>query len=160
MKIYFLENSVIEIYTDGSCHTQLLVGAWAAIVFIDSEKILFQGTDSNTTHNRMELLAVIEAVNYVEKKYLFNRKMLVYSDSQYVVNLLTRKEKLKARNFITNRGTPIQNADLVTRLIKQIESHNLEFVKVKAHQKNGDKWNREVDFLVRKLVREQIGKND
>jgi ribonuclease HI len=147
------------VYTDGSCHTQLLVGAWAAIVFIQDKKITLHGVETGTTHNRMELLAVIGAIEHIDHEHSLHKKIMVHSDSQYVVNLLTRKEKLKARNFITNKGTPIQNEDLVKQLINQIETHNLEFVKIKAHQKDGDKWNREVDFLVRKLVRESIGNN-
>lgn len=159
-QIILLENPVIEIYTDGSCHTQLLIGAWAALLFINNQKVILKGDETGTTHNRMELLGVIKAIEHVNNEGLGNSKLLVYSDSQYVVNLLTRKEKLKARNFITNKGTGIQNADLVKILINYIESHNLEFVKVKAHQKDGDKWNREVDLVVRKMVRERTQKHD
>ena len=104
----------------------------------------------------MEILAVIKAINYVDKRNLQNCKMEIYSDSQYVVKLLERKEKLKQKKFITNKGTPIQNSDLVQLLITQIETHDLDFIKVKAHQKNGDEVNREVDIIVRQLVRKKV----
>jgi ribonuclease HI len=151
-----LEENGIKIYTDGSCHSQLLIGAWAAIIFIGEEKIILKGVETQTTHNRMELQGVIKAINYIDSRNFRQERVGVYSDSQYVVNLILRKEKLKQKQFITNRGTAVQNSDLVQLLIKQIETHDLDFIKVKAHQKNGDEINREVDILVRKLVRENV----
>ena len=44
-----------EIYTDGSCHTQQCIGAWAAIILIDQQKIVLSGRENDTTHNRMEI---------------------------------------------------------------------------------------------------------
>jgi ribonuclease HI len=86
--------------------------------------------------------------------------MLVYTDSQYVHHLPERKEKLKNKNFRTNKGTPIQNEDLVKILIAQIESHDINFIKIKAHQNSKhysagspEAYNSEVDRLARKLVR-------
>ena len=58
---------IITIYTDGSCHTQQLVGAWAAIIFIGAKKFVLSGTEENTTHNRMELTAIIEALKFTEQ---------------------------------------------------------------------------------------------
>jgi len=104
----------------------------------------------------MELLSVIKAVEYLNENKLADNIIEVYSDSQYVVNLLIRKQKLKLKNFLTKKGTPIQNSDLVQKLIQQIEKHNINFVKVKAHQKNGDIINKEVDKLVRQLVRKKV----
>lgn len=148
-----MEKQIIRVYTDGSCHTQLLTGAWAAILFIGEDKIVLEGVVQDTTHNRMELQAVITAIDYLDKKKLAGLRIEIFSDSQYVVNLTARKEKLKQREFITNKGTPIQNEDLVKQLIMQIESHDLGFTKIKAHQKDGDAMNREVDLIVRKAVR-------
>jgi ribonuclease HI len=147
---------LIEIYTDGSCHTQLLNGAWAALVFIDGKKTILKGTESNTTHNRMELLAVINAIKHVEAEVTLKEKLHIYSDSQYVVNLNDRRKKLEAKNFITNKGTPIQNLDLVQTLLNLSDTNTIEYVKVKAHQKpdGSENFNREVDMIVRKLVRE------
>jgi ribonuclease HI len=155
-----LEEPVVKIYTDGSCHSQRLVGAWAAILFIKDEKVIIQGSEVETTHNRMELLAVIKAVNYIVDRGLKHTRIEIYSDSQYVVNLRSRIEKLKQRNFITNKGTPIQNSDLVQSLINLIEQYDLDFTKVKAHQKNGDEINREVDIIVRKLLRKNVSQYD
>ena len=155
-----MEKSVIKIYTDGSCHSQLLIGAWAAILFIGGKKVVLKDIETDTTHNRMELLGVIKAVEYLEEHKQAENSIEVYSDSQYVVNLLVRKQKLKQKNFLTKKGTLIQNADLVQKLIKQIELYGISFVKVKAHQKDGDKINREVDILVRQLLRNKVGEQD
>lgn len=112
------------------------------------------GSETNTTHNRMELQAVIKAIEHIDFLGFQKEFIQIYSDSQYVVNLVNRKEKLNERNFITKKGTPIQNVDLVKMLIQQMNAHSLEFVKVKAHQKDGDIFNREVDLLARQIVRQ------
>lgn len=146
----------IQIYTDGSSHTQQLIGAWGAIILIHDKKVVLSNIETDTTHNRMELLGVIKAIEYLNENNLTENVIDVYSDSQYVVNLLTRKTRLKQKNFITKKGTPIQNSDLVQKLIQQIETHTINFTKVKAHQKDGDAMNREVDILVRNLVRKKV----
>ncbi|MGZ3900925.1 MAG: ribonuclease H family protein [Bacteroidia bacterium] len=146
----------IQIYTDGSCHTQQLVGAWAAIIIINDIEVILQDFENNTTHHRMELKAVINALEYVISEGFGNTAVHVISDSQYVVDLITRKEKLKQRNFITNKGTVIRNDDLVKKLINLIEQYNPAFTKVKSHDVNGDKVNRRVDMLARQLVRQKI----
>ncbi|MES2681656.1 MAG: ribonuclease H [Bacteroidota bacterium] len=146
----------ILIYTDGSCHTRLLIGTWAAIVFVYGKKIVLNGGENETTHNRMELMAVIRAIEYTDDLNLNDCKLLIHSDSQYVVNLPLRLNKLLQNNFITKKGDVLANADLLAVLIQQIRSHQIEFKKIKAHQKNGDAHNREVDMLVRNLLREMI----
>ncbi len=148
----------ISIYTDGSCHTQLKTGAWAAIIFINTHKTILKAIVTNTTHNRMELLAVIKALDFVQAQSTTNEPIAVYSDSQYVVKLADRKEKLKQNRFTTKKGSPIQNADLVKILIKQMDTRILRFIKVKAHQKQTEttNHNREVDLLVRKMLRTHL----
>jgi len=147
---------VITIYTDGSCHTQLLIGTWAAIVLIEDKKIILKGREFNTTHNRMELFAVIRAVEFLEELKLTHQKIVICSDSQYVVNLSGRMEKLEKNSFMTKAGKVLQNTDLLRRLIKQMKSYNLNFTKIKAHQKGGDAFNKEADLIVRNLLRENI----
>lgn len=144
----------IEIYTDGSSHTQKLIGAWAAIIYYNESKIIIKQVVVNTNHNRMEIQAVIQAIKFVDTNYSTNIPIIINSDSQYVVNLVDRKEKLKKNEFFTRKGNPVKNLDLVTTLIDQIETHEITFNKIKAHVKDGDIKNREVDLLVRKLMRE------
>lgn len=144
----------IEIYTDGSSHTQKLIGAWAAIIYYNDSKIVIKQVVVNTNHNRMEMQAVIQAIKFVDTNYSTNIPIIINSDSQYVVNLVDRKEKLKKNDFMTRKGNPVKNLDLVSTLIDQIETHEITFNKIKAHVKDGDIKNREVDLLVRKLMRE------
>ena len=148
----------IEIYTDGSCHTQQRVGAWAALIIVGGTKTIISGIEKDTTHNRMELLAVIKAIEWVNKNGFNTAVFTVYSDSQYVINLQLRKEKLQAKQFITNKGTPIQNIDLVKQILTFYSTCNIYLQKVKAHQKpdGTENFNREIDMIVRKLVRENI----
>ncbi len=159
-KIYnhILNKPIIEIYTDGSCNPQFKIGGWASIIFNNEEKIVLQGTETNTTHNRMELIAVINAVTYVKRKHSETISLKIFTDSQYVERIPLRTKKLVSNNFRTKSGKSIQNVDLIQKLINLLESSNIEFIKVKAHQKTSEKpnYNREVDKLCRSIVRQEI----
>ncbi len=156
-----MKASAISVYTDGSCHTQLKAGGWAAILFWGKKKIILKGEAQQTTHNRMELLAVINAIDFVVEKDS-SAIISIFSDSQYVVQIPVRKDKLKSNLFITKKGNELQNSDLVQKLIFQIENYNITFTKVKAHLKTGEtpNYNREVDIIVREIVREQVKQID
>ena len=145
-----------EIYTDGSCHTQKRIGAWVAIVLTGTEKKILSGIVENTTHNRMELLSVINGMEFVKNCYPAVDIINVFSDSQYVIKLRDREEKLASKNFQTSKGIGIQNADLVTQVLALFSTLPVELIKVKAHlRKTGtDNYNIEADKLSRKLVRE------
>ncbi len=146
----------IQIYTDGSCHTQERIGGWAAIILGKEKNIEIKGFVKDTTHNAMEILAVLKALDFLEKEYNNTfTKIEIVSDSQYVVRILERKEKLKANNFLTKKNNPIRNVDLVKKLIERIETLPLIFTKIKAHQKATTEinYNRVVDQLARNEVR-------
>jgi ribonuclease HI len=153
-----LTSPYIELYTDGSCHTQIKTGAWASIILLDGDKTVLKGIENNTTHNRMELLAVINAIAFIDEKKI-GSPLVIYTDSQYVSRIPERKDKLKSKQFRTSREVSIQNADLVQTLIQQIELHSIRFIKVKAHQKTDNrnaKYNGEVDKMARAMVRESV----
>lgn len=104
----------------------------------------------------MELTAVIKALRYLKDNNLTNEKIIVCTDSQYVADLLKRKERFIRLNYLTKNLKPIRNADLVKDLIELMEPLSIHFVKVKAHQKSltiDTRFNREVDLLVRKKMR-------
>jgi ribonuclease HI len=146
----------IAIYTDGSCHTQLKSGGWAAILFVEQQKIVLDGKDENTTHHRMELTAVIRSLEYLKTNNLLQDPIDIYSDSQYVVDLVKRKDRLAAQSFLTKKLNPVRNVELVKELISYMEKPNIKFIKIKAHQKPSNIegiLNREVDFLSRKKMR-------
>ncbi len=152
------KTQIIQIFTDGSCHTQKRVGGWAAILFFENQQIEIKGHVYDTTHNAMEILAVLKALDYLEKNEIGFSKIEIISDSQYVVRIIERKEKLQLANFLTKKNTPIRNVDLVKKLISKIETMPLAFFKIKAHQKKTKKinYNRVVDKLAREEVRKII----
>ena len=149
-----------EIYSDGSCHTQQCVGAWASVVLIDEQKKVLSGVEKDTTHNRMEILAVINSIKYIQQHYKMTTEVKVVSDSQYVIGLISRQSKFAASDFTTKAGNDIRNVDLVKELLSLVATINVQFVKIKAHQKATDvvNYNIEVDKLSRQLVREVVKK--
>lgn len=149
-----------DIYTDGSCDTQSGQGAWVAIILADGQKVVLSGRIPDTTHNRMELSAVIEGITYVQNNFKGIQHLHIYSDSQYVTGLTERKDKLSKANFITSKGTALRNADLVKELYVLGAQIQLTFTKVKAHQKQGTNinYNIDADKLVRKIMREELSR--
>jgi ribonuclease HI len=146
----------ITIFTDGSCHNQLKTGGWACIIVIDSEKLILEGSESDTTHQRMELTAVLESLRYLERKGHLNVPITVYSDSQYVVDLLKRKERLAVSGYRTKKFKTIRNADLVQKLVHFMSLPDITFHKIKSHLKTPyveSTLNREVDLLARRMMR-------
>ena len=148
----------MTIYTDGSCHTQLLVGAWVALVYHKDSKIILQGIATETTHHRMELTAVIAALNYIKANNSAEEIATIVTDSQYVVGLKARKEKFAAQNYKTNKGNEIANADLVKEYLALEATMVVRLVKIKAHQQAGPDTdpNIEADALCRNLVRKIV----
>jgi ribonuclease HI len=153
-----MQDKIIIAYTDGSCHTQLKTGAWAAIIIIDDNKIKLSGIAQKTTHNRMEINACIETIEYILKENNEFNEIHIYTDSQYVTGLMERKNKLKAAGFLTKAGNSIQNPDLVQKIIHLLENYPVKLIKIKAHQKKNEteNLNIEVDKMVRKLLRENL----
>ena len=153
-----MENQ-ITIYTDGSYDPKKERGGWAAILFIHDEKISLQGKVDYSTHNRMEITAVLEALEYIRKKNLKPEKVWVYTDSQYITHLPERKEKLINHAFKTKKGENIRNSDLLRALFSFLDLWDIRLIKVKAHQKKTaeENYNREVDKLSRKIVRKGLG---
>ena len=134
-------NNRIKIYTDGACsfnHLRENKGGYGAIIFKPGEEFLrLNGGYRNTTNNRMELKAVIEALKRVSPLV----PVKVYSDSQYVVKGIT--EWLPS--WIA-KGKIVKNGDLWTELYLIVRTfQNIEFMHVKGH--NGNPYNIEADRL-------------
>lgn len=148
----------IQVYTDGSGHTQLKAGAWAALLLFDEREIVIQGMARETTHNHMELQAVVEAILYIRAENFIFEEIEIFSDSQYVVNLNSRKLALRNKNFLTSAAIPIRNQQLVRQFFNLLDETNVSLIKVPAHKKvdNTINYNRSVDKLVRKLLREFV----
>lgn len=151
-------DDMVEIYTDGSCHTQHFIGAWVAIVFIAGEKIILSGEKLNTTHNQMELTAVIKSLQYLQQLSKKIISITIITDSQYVTGLQERAKKFAAQKFETKKGNAISNVLLVKELLLLSSSMPVNFVKIKAHQKKTAEvnYNMEADKLSRNIVRQAV----
>jgi ribonuclease HI len=104
----------------------------------------------------MELTAVLESMRYLERVGHLNVPTTVYSDSQYVVDLLKRKERLALSGYQTKKLRAIRNADLVQKLVRFMSLPNISFHKLKSHLKTPyveSKLNREVDLRARRMMR-------
>lgn len=148
-----MKHQFIKVYTDGSCHTQKKIGTWAALIYIGETKHILSGFETDTSHNRMELLGILKAIEYLKQEGWQDANIAIYTDSQYAVKLQSRREKLELKGFQTKKGNAVRNSDLVKALLYECDVLNLEFHKVKAHQLDGDIFNREVDYLVRTELR-------
>ena len=148
----------ITVYTDGSCNPLHKVGGWAAIVLIQDQKIILKGKEVNTTHQRMELLAVLKALEYLQQRQMLANPVNICADSQYAIDIQKKRPALEVNNFLTKKGHPVRNDDLVRQIILFFDIATIEFTKVTAHQKltETENFNREADKLARAIVRDHI----
>jgi ribonuclease HI len=129
----------IKIFTDGSCRGNPGPGGWAAILFEEKAKkplAILKGGENDTTNNRMEMIAVIESLKFIDEHHLQRCEVILYSDSNLIVQTLTRGWKRKA------------NLDLWEELDNLNEELSVEYVWVKGHAQN--KWNNECDKIAQK----------
>ena len=138
----------IEIYTDGSCLKPNGASGWACIgILQNSEKIWeLSGGSKSSTNNRMELTAVIEALELFCKYKMY----VIYSDSLYVIKGI--KEWIK--KWRVNSWKDVKNVDLWKRLDFCVRDKNIEWIWVKAH--NGNKYNEIVDFIAKKESKKNL----
>jgi ribonuclease HI len=135
---------MIEIYTDGACSGNPGPGGWGALLRTgEIEKEIFGGEPA-TTNNRMELLAVIEALQSLKEPVVAR----VYTDSQYVQKGISEWiHSWKRRGWKTAGKEPVKNEDLWRRLDALANRHTLEWHWVRGH--NGHPENERVDALAR-----------
>lgn len=135
----------VEIFTDGACSGNPGAGGWGAILrYKDIEKEL-SGAEAETTNNRMELTAVIEALKALKKEC----NITLYTDSRYVMDGITQwMPNWKKNNWRTsNKKSAVKNVDLWIELDSLVNGHEIRWVWVKGH--NGHPENERVDKLAR-----------
>ena len=121
----------VEIFTDGACSGNPGKGGYGVVLkFGEATKEMSQGFRL-TTNNRMELLAAIKGLEAL--KYPCNVKL--YSDSKYLVDSVNQGwiVKWQKNNWMRTKSEPAKNVDLFKRLLRLIETHNVEFIWVKGH---------------------------
>ena len=132
----------LKIYTDGACSGNPGKGGWAAIILDDSNQSSISGGESNTTNNRMELMAPIMALKKVRKK----SEITIFTDSKYVKDGITDWiKKWKVNNWKSSNKKPVKNKDLWIKLDNVCLKHKVTWKWVKAH--SGNKYNNLVDEL-------------
>ena len=137
----------IDIYTDGACSGNPGPGGWGALLrYGDHEKELFGGEPA-TTNNRMELLAVIEALRTLKEPV----KARVHTDSQYVQKGISEWiHGWKRRGWLTADKKPVKNVDLWRMLDAEAARHDIEWHWVRGH--NGHPENERADALARRGI--------
>ncbi len=138
---------MIKIYTDGSCLENPGKGGWAAIINDNGNIKKINGSEKNTTNNRMELMAPINALKNMSSKEEIN----IYTDSQYVKLGITEWINTWVKNdWQTSKKEDVKNKDLWIELYNLNNSLNVKWNWVKAHA--GDPLNEEVDLLAKKAA--------
>ena len=138
---------MIKIYTDGSCLENPGNGGWAAIIIINEEKKIISGNQKNTTNNRMELLAPIEALKTLE----INSDIEIITDSKYVKLGITEWiNNWKKNGWKTANKKEVKNIELWKELDSLVENFNIKWSWVKGH--STDQLNNEVDLIAKKAA--------
>ena len=138
---------MIKIYTDGSCLKNPGNGGWAAIINDDGDIKRVSGSEKNTTNNRMELMAPLNALKGMSP----NKEIEIYTDSQYVkLGISDWIHKWIKNNWQTSKKEPVKNKELWIKLYELTKSHEIKWIWVKAH--SGNKLNEEVDLLAKQAA--------
>jgi ribonuclease HI len=139
----------VHIYTDGACRGNPGPGGWGVVLRYGTEQKKLYGGDKNTTNNRMELMAAIQALESLKKSC----KVLLQSDSKYVLQGITDwLPNWKRRGWKTANGHPVKNEDLWRRLDAATSRHQVTWSWVKGH--SGDVGNDLADQLANQGIDE------
>lgn len=138
----------VVIYTDGACSGNPGAGGYGAILMYGSAKRELSAGYRLTTNNRMEVLAVIVALETLKEPC----SVILYSDSRYVVDAIEKGwvAKWKASGWYRNKKEKASNVDLWERLLVQLERHKVQFRWVKGHADNPG--NERCDELARAAI--------
>jgi ribonuclease HI len=140
----------ISIYTDGACSGNPGPGGWGAVLMYGAQIKELSGGDKRTTNNRMELLAVINALTALTEPC----EVTLYTDSKYVADAINKKwlDSWVKKNFTrpSSQGGDVKNPELWRALLPLLERHRVSFVWVKGHADN--EWNNRCDELARGAI--------
>ena len=121
----------VEIFTDGACSGNPGAGGWGAVLRYGEYEKELSGGEANTTNNRMELTAVIQAL----KALKIPCAVKLTTDSKYIVDSVTNNwvYSWKKRNWIKSDGKQALNIDLWEQLLPLLAKHEVSFIWVKGH---------------------------
>ena len=141
---------MIKIYTDGACSGNPGVGGWGVVILeLGKNEVYLNGGEDNTTNNRMELTAAIEAIIY----NLNSIDLEIYTDSKYLKDGIEKWiNNWKKNNWKTVSKKSVKNKDLWIELDNIIQKHKIKWNWVKGHANN--KYNELADSLARRYIEE------
>jgi ribonuclease HI len=142
-----MNNTFVEIFTDGACRGNPGPGGWGALLRCGLEIKEINGAEPETTNNRMELLAAINALASLKRPC----RVHVTTDSEYVRRGITEwLINWKRRGWKTAGKKPVKNADLWQRLEQLAEPHDIEWYWVRGH--SGHPENEQADLLANQAI--------
>ncbi len=121
----------VIIYTDGGCRYNPGPGGYGAIIITENQRKELSAGYRKTTNNRMEILACIVALADLKER----SKVTLYSDSQYIVNAMTKgwAKRWQRLNWMRNQEEKAENPDLWERMLQLCEKHQVNFIWIKGH---------------------------
>ena len=142
----------VVIYTDGACSRNPGPGGWGVVLRWNGTEKELHGGEPQTTNNRMELMAAIQALEALKRPSTVS----LYTDSIYLLNGITKWIPGWQRNgWKTAAKKPVKNEDLWRRLVEAMRPHDVSWVWVKGHA--GDPGNERADALARRGIEEAAG---
>ena len=141
------DKNTVVIYTDGACSGNPGPGGWGSVLMYNGHRREMSGGETETTNNRMEMMAVIAALEVLKRSC----KIELHTDSTYVMKGMTEwLDSWKARGWKTAAKKPVKNVDLWQALEKALHGHEVEWTWVKGH--DGDPGNERADQLAREAI--------
>ena len=148
-----MADKILRIHTDGGCagnqHDKNL-GGWGAILeFGDAKKELY-GSEANTTNNKMEMTALLEAFRAIKKD---GQDIIVFSDSSYLMDCFRKKWYVgwQKNGWKNAKKEPVANRELWVALLPYLDKHNITFCRIKGHV-NLESKSTDLDKLYAKVV--------
>ncbi|GAB6888618.1 ribonuclease HI [Desulfothermus okinawensis JCM 13304] len=135
----------VIIYTDGACLGNPGPGGWAAILKSNNHYKEISGGEKHTTNNRMELTAIIRALESLKRKC----NVQVYTDSKYIHDAINKGwlEKWTRSNWLTVSKKPVKNKELWEKLLELLQKHEVKILWVKGH--SGHRENERCDLIAK-----------
>lgn len=142
----------VNLYTDGACSGNPGPGGWAAILEYNGHEKEISGFDTDTTNNRMELLAVIKGLMALKEQC----QVKIYTDSAYVLNAFEKGwiYSWQRNGWKNSKKQRVENLDLWQILINLTKDHNVSWIKVKGH--SGHNYNERCDSLARQQIMNNV----
>ena len=126
-----MKKSQVIIYTDGACSGNPGPGGWGALLRYQEQEKELSGGEPHTTNNRMEMMAVIQAIKAIKKPCVLK----IHSDSALIINAMTKGwiESWQSKGWKKADKKPVENQDLWLELLAVMQGHEVEWIKVKGH---------------------------